>query len=253
MSKKGSAASSTNDREGNSAEGAVRQGHGKVSDQAYEHVRAAVLSGDYPVGTVLAETDLASSLGISRTPVRQALGRLLQEGLVTVGSRRQMIVTRVTPERRHEIFTVREALERIAVTEACKTITFDEIDELRLLVMRARRAADAGNAEDFIDLDEAFHLQIARAARLDLVVKFLEQLRAFVRLMGLEAVVSSKDRMQVVLNEHTAIIDALENRETKVAVSSLEKHLIESEEALSAVAEENEAGGKRSSRRKVKS
>src|SRR5712691_4842927 len=172
-------------------------GRGKLTEQAYNHIRDAILRGDLTVGSVLAEGEIAESLGYTRTPVRHALGLLLQEGLVEVGARRQLIVRGFTPEHRAELLMLREALETVAVRRACETMTIEEIDQLRLLLMRQRRAARAQLEDEFIELDEEFHLRIAEGARLPILVAFLGQLRGFVRVMRLGTVRHARHLGQV--------------------------------------------------------
>jgi DNA-binding GntR family transcriptional regulator len=202
-------------------------------DRAYDEIRGKILSGEYSDGTVLAEKDLAGSLKISRTPVRQALRRLHQEGLVEVGARRQMVVARVSPERRTEIFLIRRALESLAVERACAVMEEEEIDHLWLLLIRLRRAADAERYEQFIDLDEEMHLRLAAGAQLPMLVKMIEQLRAFVRLMGLAVVVAHKERVLEVLREHEEIVEAVERRDAPAAKAALHSHLDATERILS--------------------
>ena len=199
-------------------------GRGALAERAYREVRDAILRGDYPVGAVLAEDDLAARVGSSRTPVRQALQLLLQEGLVEVGPRRQVIVRGVTPELRDEILLVREALEGVAVRRACEVMTVEEIDYLRLLLMRQRRAAETEGEDRFIDLDEEFHLRIAEGARLPLLHRFLSQIRGFVRLMRVQAR-RDPSHMLEVLAEHEGIVDALERRDVDAALAALSSHL----------------------------
>ncbi len=115
---------------------------GRLTDVAYQHLRDVILRGTLPVGSVLAESDLAAELEISRTPVRQALGLLLQEGLVEVGPRRQLIVRGFTEVHRREILLLREALEGTAVRHAAEVIEIEDVDLLRLLLIRQRRAAN---------------------------------------------------------------------------------------------------------------
>jgi DNA-binding GntR family transcriptional regulator len=201
-------------------------------DRAYDEIRQKILSGEYPDGYVLAEKDLATTLKISRTPVRQALRRLLQEGLVEVGPRRQMVVCRISPERRAEIFLIRRALESLAVERACQTMEEEEIDHLWLLLIRLRRAADLERHEQFIELDEEMHLRLAAGAKLPMLVKMIEQLRAFVRLMGLEAVVGHRDRIAEVLREHEEIVEAVERRDAPRATAALHAHLDATERIL---------------------
>jgi DNA-binding GntR family transcriptional regulator len=208
-------------------------GRGRLTDEAYHFVRDAILSGDFPTGSVLAEVEIARTIGSSRTPVRHALSLLLMEGLLEVGSRRQVVVRGFTPEHREEILMLREALEGVAVRRACGVITDDDVDYLRLLIMRQRRAASNGQNDAFLDLDEEFHLKIVDAARLPILHALLGQLRGFVRVARLGA-----DRPPSVLAqvsaEHERMVDALERRDAEAALAALIEHLHTSNYALAA-------------------
>ncbi len=206
-------------------------------ERAYDEIRDGILKGDLPIGSVLAETQLASQLGISRTPVRQALRRLLQEGLVEIGPRRQMVVCSISPERRTEIFLIRQALECTAIKRACESMREEEIDLLWLLLIRQRRAAETGKVDQFMEIDEELHLRLAAGAELPLLVKILEQLGAFVHLMGLAAVISRKDRMFEVLKEHEEIVKAVDRRDEKAAIEALRAHLRATEVSLAAASD----------------
>jgi DNA-binding GntR family transcriptional regulator len=197
---------------------------GTLADRAYRSVRDAIMRGELPTGSALPETDLARRIGISRTPVRQALGRLLQEGLVEIGPRRQVIVRGFTPQHREEILVLREALESVAVRRACDVIDADDVDYLRLLLIRQRRAARENRHEDFLDLDEEFHLKIADGARLPILYSFLGQLRGFVRVARLGAVRPPAAMAQVV-DEHERVVDAIERRDAEAALAALTDHL----------------------------
>jgi DNA-binding GntR family transcriptional regulator len=199
-------------------------GRGRLTDEAYHYIRDAILSGDFPTGSVLAEIEIARSIGSSRTPVRHALGLLLKEGLLEIGSRRQVIVRGFTPEHREEILMLREALEGVAVRRACSVITDDDVDDLRLLVMRQRRAASNGQNDAFLDLDEEFHLKIVDAARLPILYALLGQLRGFVRVARLGAIRPPSVLAQVSA-EHERIVDALERRDATAALAALIEHL----------------------------
>jgi GntR family transcriptional regulator, rspAB operon transcriptional repressor len=197
---------------------------GKLADRAYRYLRDGILSGDLPPGTVLAETELAETIGGSRTPIRQALGRLLQEGLIEVGPRRQSIVRGFTPEHRREMVLLREALESVAVRRACEVMEIGEIDELRILLIRQRRAAAEGDNDEFLDLDEQLHLRIAEGARLPILHAFLSQLRGFVRAARYGPPRPPLALAEIV-DEHERLLDALESRDVDAALSALTEHL----------------------------
>jgi len=212
-----------------------------ATERAYDAIRGAIVRGALLPGTALGEDELAAALGISRTPVRSALQTLLAEHLVENGPRRQVFVRGVSPEERREILLVREALERVAVREACARMTVDELDQLHVVVRRQRRAAERGATEEFIDLDDQFHLGIARAARLPILMRFLGQIRAMTRLMGLRAV-TREGRFAQVLGEHESILAALEARDAEAARAALDAHLAQTSRILTALDEEEGVG-----------
>jgi DNA-binding GntR family transcriptional regulator len=201
--------------------GAPRRG--ALAERAYEHLREAILSGELEVGAVLAEDEVAARIGSSRTPVRQALQMLLQEGLLEVAARRQLVVRSVA-DHREEIVLVREALEGVALQRACEVMTLEEIDFLRLLLMRQRRAAAAGREDEFIELDEEFHLRIADGAGLPILRRLLTQIRGFVRLMH-AGTRRAPGHMTAVIAEHEAIVNGLERRDEAAALDALATHL----------------------------
>jgi DNA-binding GntR family transcriptional regulator len=196
----------------------------KLADTAYTRLRDGILRGDPPPGSVLDQRQLAETLDSSRTPVREALRRLLQEGLVEVGSRRQVIVRDFTPHHRREIQYLRGALEPVAVRRACEVMDVDDLDRLRLDLMKQRRAARSGLNEEFLDLDERFHLRIADAAQLPILRAFLGQLGGFVRVATLGAR-RPPEALQQIVGEHERIVDAIEARDPAAAVAALEDHL----------------------------
>jgi DNA-binding GntR family transcriptional regulator len=207
------------------------RGRSPLTDRAYAYVRDGIMRGQFPAGSALAEEEIAAALKNSRTPVRHALGQLLQEGLLEVGPRRQLVVRGFTAEHRAEILMLREALEGLAVRRACGVIDEDGVDALRLLLLKQWRAARAGDGERFIDLDEEFHLGIARAARLPILFRVLGQLRGFVRVVRLGAVRPPSVLARVVA-EHERIVDALERRDPDAALEALRSHLYTSEYAI---------------------
>jgi DNA-binding GntR family transcriptional regulator len=195
-----------------------------LGDRAYDHVRNEILRGLLLPGSVVAEGAVAEELGISKTPVRQALQTLRREGLLELGPRRQLVVSGFSAEHRREVRDVRVALESLSVQRACETMTIAQIDQLRLLLIQQKRAVDAGREDTFIELDEQFHLHIAAAAGLPIVERFLSQLRGFVRLMRL-GTTRPPGHLHEVWAEHERIADLLEARRPAQALRALREHL----------------------------
>ena len=207
-------------------------GSGRLAKIAYQHVRREILRQRLESGTVLNEGSIASSLGMSKTPVRHALHALRQEGLLEAGPRRQLVVRDLSPVQRAELVAVREALERIAVSHACQHMNDDDFDHLRTLLRRQRRFAEAGEDDDFVDCDEEMHIAISARSGLDLVPQFLDQLRGFVRLMQMRARRDPGHLFQV-LEEHVRLIDAIEARNEEEALAALAHHLHRAEYIIS--------------------
>lgn len=195
-----------------------------LAERAYTHVRSAILRGDMPVGSVVAEATVAAELGTSKSPVRAALQTLRSEGLLEPGRRRQLVVVGFSAQHRAEILQVREALERIAVSRACHAMELEGIDHLRVILVRQKRAADAGDDDAFVELDEDFHIGIADGAGLPVVTNTLRRLGGFVRVMRLESGLRPTD-LHRFLVEHTAITDAIEAHDEERALSDLTQHL----------------------------
>jgi DNA-binding GntR family transcriptional regulator len=103
-------------------------------------------------------------------------------------------------------------------------MAIDDLDHLRLSLIRQKRAADAEREDDFIDLDEEFHLRIASSASMPVVERLLRQLRGFVRVMHL-GTTRPRGYLTQVLAEHTAIVDALEDGDPDAARRALAEHL----------------------------
>jgi len=195
-----------------------------LAERAYDHVRGEILRWRLPVGSVVAEGTVADELGISKTPVRQALQSLRRDGLLELGPRRQLIVRGFSHEHRRELLDVRIALESLSVRRACEAMTIEQIDHLRLLLIQQKRAVDAGDEDTFIELDEQFHLHIAAAAGLPIVERFLRELRGFVRVMRL-GTTRPPGHLQEVWAEHERIADMLEARRPARAARALREHL----------------------------
>jgi len=194
------------------------------ADRVRQAVLADILSGAVAPGTPLDEVALAQQHAVSRTPVREALRRLQSDGLLEVGPRRQLLVVDVSPEHRHEVTTLRVALEGAATAAACERRDEDDLDRLELLLLKQRRAAAAGDAETFLRLDEEFHLALAGSARMPTLSRMLEQLGAFVRL-GRLGEATTTPHMQGLVGEHEQLVSLLRSRRAARLRTTLATHI----------------------------
>lgn len=126
-------------------------------ERVHRHIRQQILDNRIPPGTVLQEVALAASLGVSRGPIREALGRLAAEGLVTITPRRGAVVTALTKHDFLEAYQVRESLEALAVRLAVPRMTDAQLDELELPIERMIQCSDRDDQSGFFEANSAFH------------------------------------------------------------------------------------------------
>jgi DNA-binding GntR family transcriptional regulator len=193
-----------------------------LRERALESVRAAIISGQYRPGDHLGEVELASSLGVSRGTVREALRHLQQEGLVTAGNRGMLRVNSLTPGEVRELFQVRAALEGLAVRE----IIASPRREAAVGVLRTALEQLTDEGEDFparIQADLAFHLQLCRLAGNSMLVEAWQRLEGRMRVAILNGAAWQVPMMA--RDRHAPIVDAIEQADAAAAVRIVEEHM----------------------------
>lgn len=205
-----------------------------ASARAYTTLRRMILSGELTAGTPVREVEMAAKLEVSRTPVREALRELLSEGMVEEGPRRQAVVGSVSPATLREVCLMRDSLERLTAREAARRPNTSQLDQLRLIMIRARRAIRDNDIAGFLDCDDDFHLQIARAAELPLVEEALRRIRGLFRLATIDTEWTD-GLLQSTARQHDEVIDAIETGDPAVAEDAIARHLAESVAVLGGV------------------
>jgi DNA-binding GntR family transcriptional regulator len=195
-----------------------------LAESVYQRILEAILSGSLAGGMELSEVALAAELGVSRTPVHEALLRLAADGLVEDLVSRQARVARFTREDVVEIYDMRRVLEPAAAERAAGRLDREQLAELR----SAAKSLLAGNgkrdwANRAIEFDLQFHQTLAAAAgnkRLQAeIAKYRRLVRAFCRATG------DRDNLQQALREHLKILDALNARDGAAARQAMIAHI----------------------------
>jgi DNA-binding GntR family transcriptional regulator len=135
-----------------------------LREQVLEHLREEILSNRLEPGAELNEVALASSLGVSRGPLREALGRLAAEGLVTLTPRRGAIVTKLSKQEFIDAYQVRGALESLATRVAVPKLTDEDRAELHRMAKEMRGCAKADDAAAFFQINRRFHDKLVAAS-----------------------------------------------------------------------------------------
>ncbi len=195
-----------------------------LRDVVFQTLRNAILKGELKPGERLMEMHLANKLGVSRTPIREAIRMLEQEGLAVTIPRKGAQVAQMTEKDLEDVLEIRDALDELAVTRACEKISDEEIAELRTVMKTFEEAAESKDVRRIVEADESFHNVIYEATdnpKLELIVNNLrEQMYRY----RYEYVKDNADYNQLIA-EHKAIIDGLERKDQDFVKQIMHTHL----------------------------
>lgn len=202
----------------------------RASDSVYEALRNAILTSTFHPGQRLDVRHLAAELGVSPTPIKEAITRLEAEALIEVRPRSGTFVTAVSPEDIYETFEIRCALECLAGEKAIAHATPEDIARLRAIADAMATASDdsthsAGNVE--------FHKSIVTLARSDRLRDTYETLEAHIQIARIH--LGRRDWTTRLAGEHTehlAIVDAIAARQRDAAVAALRTHIMRAADSL---------------------
>ena len=202
-----------------------------LSKKAYEAIRKSILSGDWKIGEIYNEKAIAADLGISRTPVREALLELASQGLIIFLPRRGLMVNRFTRRDVDEIFELRKAIELAAVVKITKASPPFDLFEIEESLLQQRKTAKQKDYLAFMEADRSFHTYFSKLTNNRRLIAILENLRDMIHLMGTKAL-SVEGRALAVIEEHQAIFDAVKKGNVDEARRAMEAHLEKSKEAV---------------------
>ena len=132
------------------------QNHKPLREMVYEELKIQILTGAIVPGTRMMEVDLSEEMGVSRTPIREAIRKLEKEGLVTIEPRRGAYASMISTQDMVEILEVRQDLEGLAAYFAASRMNDEEMDELRRIAEKYNQAVTAGNMQDMILIKHKF-------------------------------------------------------------------------------------------------
>ena len=200
-----------------------------LRDQAYAALKQAIVEADIysHTGEVrLDERQMSLSLGVSRTPIREAMTLLEQEGLLRTVPRRGIFIVRKTKRQIVEMIEMWAAIESMAARLATLNASDDEIAGLRKMFDDFRNAAPAEHINEYSDANIAFHQAIIRLSGSHLMGQTLENLFIHVRAIR-RMTISQADRASRSIVDHMRIIEALEKRDTELAERLVRQHSLD--------------------------
>jgi DNA-binding GntR family transcriptional regulator len=189
---------------------------GNAAETAYAVLREAIVSNVLKPGTRLRADDLARKLGVSKTPVREALRKLQAEDLITLQPGNALTVKSISEEQLFEIYYTREALEGMAARLAAEKAGQIELAKLRTIYDEMKAPAAAGDLQHFRQLSGDFHLAVFRAARNETLYRLLKHLQDQIRQFG-GTTLSQPGRAKELIAYAKALLAAIERRDGDAA------------------------------------
>src|SRR5262245_11999626 len=219
--------------------GSVARRQGNQSELTYRQLKDLIVSGQLQPGERLVEAQIAEELGVSRTPVREALRRLLDEHLVSRDTSGALTVHRATQREIEDIYTIREVLDGLAARLAARRISETDLLWMTETVETMREAA-ADESGDVVAANLTFHDVLYGAAGNPRLTRMGQELRDFVRLFSREPLAVAA-RAAEIAEEHEAILGALREGDADRAEDASRAHVRRARENL-ALASINRSG-----------
>lgn len=199
-------------------------------DQIRHAINKAILSGELKPGDRIVETQWARDLGVSQSPVREAIRELEMIGLVENIPYQGCFVRKVTKKELQDSYKVRRSLELLGVQSAMEEIDDNHIEELRVILKEMEQAAAEKNFMRYIKRDVMFHKKILEISKNDLLVRTWEQCN-FTNSTYVSTIISKKPLEQL-SSRHEELFDALASRDMERAKDAVSRHFEELMEAL---------------------
>lgn len=202
-----------------------------LRDVVFKTLRQAILKGELKPGERLMEITLAKRLGVSRTPIREAIRKLELEGLVIMIPRKGAQVASITEKDLNDVLEVRRGMEELAIALACDRITQEEIQALKAAGDKFASLWEKDNLTELAEADVAFHEIIYNATNNNRLVQLLSNLREQMYRYRVEYL-KDKKVSETLVEEHQAIYDALASCDKEAAVRLVCLHIDNQQKAI---------------------
>lgn len=198
--------------------------HKTLHQRVYEALLRLIADGSLPPGTQLDEQSLSTRLGVSRTPLRAAIARLTQEGLVVNLPYRGAFVRQFSAQEIDGLYEARAVLEALAARRAAARLTADGLNTITALLDECQAALEAGDVAAYGQADARFHHALAAASANPILVEVLESLQLRIQLFR-DLANRDPGLRERAAHERSQILDALARRDGEAAAHLLETHI----------------------------
>lgn len=194
--------------------------------QVYDEIKKGILKGQYMPGDVLNERRMSDEMGISRTPIREAMQMLSHDGWLIMETYKGVIVREFDLEYVREVLKVRKALEILAVEDAVSNAAEEDLKELNHITECQSDLLNHYDEYEFIELDRRFHKKIYELSHNQILQSLLNNFNDIISFFGIRAL-QQKERKITTLDEHYKILDAIRKKDTGAAMAAMEVHMSE--------------------------
>ena len=195
-----------------------------LRDVVFNTLRKAILRGELKPGERLMEIQLANKLGVSRTPIREAIRKLELEGLVLMIPRKGAEVAQITEKNMQDVLEVRKALEELSVQLACERITPEQVEEMKMAAEDFRKVLKSGDVTKIAEADVKFHDIIFAATNNQRLITLLNNLREQMYRFRVEYL-KQKECYPQLLEEHDKLIALISGGEVEEACELMGCHI----------------------------
>lgn len=210
-----------------------------LRDVVFNTLREAILRGELKPGERLMELQLAAKLGVSRTPIREAIRMLEQEGLAVTIPRKGAEVAKMTEKDMKDVLQVREALDELAATIACEQMTAEQLDTLKSTMREFEEYTKTGNVKKIAEADVKFHDIIYQATGNPKLVNILSNLREQMYRYRIEYLKDEKN-YPVLIREHSEIVEGLMAKDKTKVTAAMHRHVENQVEAVKEIIREQD-------------
>lgn len=197
----------------------------------FETLREAIINATLRPGERLMEIQMAEEMGVSRTPVREAIRKLELEGFVVMVPRKGAYVAGISMKDIADVFEIRAAMEALAAGLAAERITEEELEDLERILVTIGECVKNNDLEKLIEVDTEFHDILFKASRNQRLVQIVSNLREQIQRFR-TASLSTPGRMKYALEEHKKIVEAVSERNVELAQSLAREHIENAENSM---------------------
>ena len=198
-----------------------------LTDNIAGVIRARILKGEYKIGEKIKETHVAEELSVSRTPIRKAFKQLEEEGLIEYVPNKGCFAKGFTKRDIEDVYAVRKVLEELTVEWAVKRITDEEVQAMADKCQEMQGYVDQADSARVLATNKEFHEIIYHATGSRFMSQVLRSYKEYIE-QTTRPIFYEPRFLQQIVDEHRAIVDAFEKRDTDKAVAAMSKHMTNS-------------------------